>query len=225
MNGAVPTVSTRQLRTLAIFVAGVLALLGMVSVTAPAAPKKPVPNPRGAVKPTVTKKFMPSQFILSPGPAQLKFRIENPAGNPALNGLGFSDGLPAGLIYGAKTKTCTGSAIGALVVSGVSVPAGPSSCEITINFVAKECGIYSNTAANAKSKTLNVANLAADLSVVGSPPCPQFKMPDAPGPSGSTTSSPSTSLPSLPPAPTSTAPSSPQGLPNPKGTPISVAAR
>jgi hypothetical protein len=185
----------RRLRLVATFLTAVLLLVGMgTSFSAPAAPKKkPALNPPGAAKPVVTKAFLSNQIVAG-GSGILRFTITNPAGNPALVGLSFSDGLPSDLAYGVKTKTCSASLSGLLTVTKLSVAPGPSTCTIDIKFVTKKCGTFVNAAVNTKSKTLDVANLNATLSVVGSPPCPQFKMPQPSDPLPPTSSGPPTSI-------------------------------
>ena len=116
------------------------------------------------VPPTLTKIFGPPTSFPIGGSTTLTFTIANPAGNPALTGLGFSDDLPAGLqlLNGTVGGTCaagytitddadlpalpaaltTGST--SILVSNLSVAAGASSCTIIVNVTNKPLQVNSS---------------------------------------------------------------------------------
>ncbi len=99
------------------------------------------------LSPTLTKSFSPTTF-LSGGTTTLTFTVTNPAANPALTNVGFVDSLPSGLQIAATPAvggTCTNAvaattaaAGGTLItVSNLQVPAGASSCTVTVAITNK----------------------------------------------------------------------------------------
>ncbi len=99
------------------------------------------------VNPTLTKAFSPTTF-LSGGTTTLTFTVTSPAGDPALTNVGFIDSLPSGLqIAGtpavggtcANAVAATTAAAGAttITVANLQVPAGPSSCTVTVAITNK----------------------------------------------------------------------------------------
>jgi uncharacterized repeat protein (TIGR01451 family) len=93
--------------------------------------------------PTLTKSFSPTT-INSGGTTVLTFTVTNPAGSPAVSNIGFTDTLPSGLAVGnppsvggtcanAAAATTATAGTGTIAVSNLQVPAGASSCTVTVN--------------------------------------------------------------------------------------------
>ena len=139
---------------------------------------------------TLTKSFLPTT-IDAGGTTVLTFTVTNPGGSPAVSNIGFTDTLPSGLVVGnppAVGGTCANAAAATnatagtnkIAVSNLQVPAGASSCTVTVNvtnaagqFNADCTGnpaAFTNTAANLSS-IANVLNtvLSSCLVVAGQP--------------------------------------------------------
>ncbi len=133
------------------------------------AAKAPTPVSKNLAK--VVKAFSPATIPYT-GTSILKFKIFK-CGGPIVSGIGFVDMLPAGPSYSPLPSTCvplpmvSGSM---LTVSGVSLPAGPSSCLIRLRARQAPCGKFQNTAANVTGATnVNTSALNATPTVVGIP--------------------------------------------------------
>lgn len=108
--------------------------------------------------PVLTKKFTPAT-ILAGTDSSLTFTITNSSGNPAQNGLGFSDQLSTSLTVTTTTQQCGGtvSVSGAKIVfSGGKLDAGTTDCTITATILAAPAGSYVN-------KTTDITGLAGGL--------------------------------------------------------------
>jgi uncharacterized repeat protein (TIGR01451 family) len=91
--------------------------------------------------PVLTKSFSPS--AINPGEASvLTFSVANPLGAPPLSNVGFVDALPAGLAVASPPSvggTCVNAAAATIAsgstitVSNLQVPAGASTCTVTVN--------------------------------------------------------------------------------------------
>jgi mucin-19 len=161
---------------------GVAAMAAVISAAIPA------PAFSGGVPTTLTKSFSPTT-IGAAGTTVLTFTVTNPAGSPALSNIGFTDTLPSGLVVAnppAVSGTCSNAAAATIATGGTNtiavtnlqVPAGASSCTVTVNvtnvagqFNADCTGdpaAFTNTAANLSAVT-NVLNSAQPscLVVVG----------------------------------------------------------
>ena len=92
--------------------------------------------------PTINKAFSPLSISVG-GTTVLTFTVTNPAGNPALSNVGWVDTLPSGLQVANTTVggTCTNAAAATTVaaagssitVANLQVPAGASTCTVTVN--------------------------------------------------------------------------------------------
>ena len=144
-----------------------------------------------AAPPSVNKAFSPN--VIAPGGTTvLTFTVTNPAGSPAVSNVGFVDTLPVGLkatglasgstcanaaTAGVTTVSATGSTI---TVVGLQVPAGASSCTVTVNvtnvtgqFNASCTGnptAFTNISTNVT--VTNVINAVTPSCVVVTPPTP-----------------------------------------------------
>jgi len=131
--------------------------------------------------PTLTKSFNPTA-INAGGVSQLSLTFTNPAGNPALTNLAVNDPLPSGVTVAASpglVNTCNGTVTGAttgsnsISLSGGSLPAGASSCQVQVNVTSSTPGQANNTTGNvtATGSGVNVTGTqaSASLTVVAPP--------------------------------------------------------
>ena len=159
---------------------------------------------------TLTKSFLPTT-IDAGGTTILTFTVTNPAGSPAVSNVGFTDTLPSGLVVGnpsavggtcanAAAATTATSGTNTIAVSNLQVPAGASSCTMTVNVTNAvgqfnpECtgnpAAFTNTATNL-SAVANVLNtvVSSCLVVAGQPTATATHTPTN-TPTGSPTSTP-----------------------------------
>ena len=99
------------------------------------------------VYPTLTKSFMPP-MINAGQSTTLTFTLTNPPGNPGVSNVNFYDYLPSSLQVAAipnVTGTCPNALMATMAmpgntnvsVSSLQVPAGPSSCTVSVNITNK----------------------------------------------------------------------------------------
>jgi uncharacterized repeat protein (TIGR01451 family) len=125
--------------------------------------------------PSITKTFGAALLPLN-GTTTLSFAINNPNQNTTLNGLAFTDSLPAGLVVAnpnSLNNTCGGTATGAagsssVTLAGASLAAG-ASCAVSVNVTGTTTGIKNNSVqiTSTNGGTGNTSN--ASISVVGPP--------------------------------------------------------
>jgi hypothetical protein len=108
--------------------------------------------------PTISKAFGKAKIALNSS-TSLGFTITNPNATTTLNGIGFSDTLPAGLIVSTPnglTGSCGGGTITAtqgtnsISLTGASLAAG-ASCTFSVNVTGTSVGVQNNTTGNVSS--------------------------------------------------------------------------
>jgi hypothetical protein len=108
--------------------------------------------------PTITKQFGGSSIPLN-GTTSLTFTINNPNAATTLNGIGFSDTLPAGLVVSTPnglTGSCGGGAItatagsGSISLLGASLAAS-TQCTFSVNVTGITAGLQNNTTGSVTS--------------------------------------------------------------------------
>lgn len=127
--------------------------------------------------PSISKAFGAATIPLS-GTTSLTFTITNPAGNTvALNGLAFTDTLPAGLqvagtpnISNACGGTFTASAGSGIVNLSAGTVAASNSCSISLNVTGTTAGVKPNTTGNVTSTNGGTGNTASASITVDAPP-------------------------------------------------------
>jgi hypothetical protein len=124
--------------------------------------------------PTITKSFAVPTIPLNQN-TTLTFKITNPNTTVTLNGVGFTDVLPAGLmVAAAATSAGCGSpsitgAPGSVNVSGATIVAG-GTCTITVSITATTAGTKNNTTSNVTSTNGGIGNTASAKLIVLAPP-------------------------------------------------------
>ena len=129
-----------------------------------------------ATAPTITKSFGASSIPLN-GTSSLSFVITNPAANTiALNGVAFTDSLPAGLVVATPNgliNTCGGTATAVAGATTVSLSAATlavnSSCTLSANVVGTTAGLKNNSV-QVTSTEGGVGNTSTASITVVSPP-------------------------------------------------------
>ncbi|MDA7417544.1 hypothetical protein PGB34_14340 [Xenophilus arseniciresistens] len=126
--------------------------------------------------PVLTKAFSPSAIVQG-GTATLTFTIQSLAGVPLQAGLTFTDTLPAGLVLAQAPalNQCGGLVTGAaggstILLAAGSLPAGPSSCQITVQVTsapgqgAATCpsAATTNASGNISALPVNLVNGVTD---------------------------------------------------------------
>ncbi|MDL5056227.1 Ig-like domain-containing protein [Geitlerinema calcuttense] len=144
------------------------------------------PGVGGADDPTVTtiiagltfsKDFL-TDPILTGETSTLQFTITNPAGNPALTNLSFTDDLPSGLVYVSPVTTpqCDGTVTlidaDSLTFTGGSLGAGDSACtiEVTVESNGAALGSLTNTTSPLTADGGITAAPATAVIFIGVPP-------------------------------------------------------
>ena len=101
--------------------------------------------------PTISKAFGATSIPLN-GSTTLTFTIANPNSGTTVNGIGFSDTLPAGLVISTPNGlggTCGGTPTAAAGSASVSLSAlslaGSTSCTLVVNVTGSAAGAQSNT--------------------------------------------------------------------------------
>jgi uncharacterized repeat protein (TIGR01451 family) len=125
--------------------------------------------------PQITKAFGAASIPLN-GTTSLSFTITSSNQNLTLNGVAFTDNLPAGLVVATPSNlnnTCGGTATAAagsstVSLSGASLAPG-ASCTVSVNVQGTTAGIKNNsvTVSSTNGGTGNTSN--ASISVVGPP--------------------------------------------------------
>jgi len=197
----------------------------------------PAPASAGAI-PTLSKSFS-SAAITDGGTTTLTFTLTNPAGAPAVSNVGFTDTLPAGLVVqnapneggtcanAAAATTATGGS-NSITVTALQVPAGSSTCTVTVDVTNATGQLNPDCTGNPASFTngsgnvvvTNVTNgiAASCLTVVGVTP----GTPTA-TPTNTPTTVPPTSTPTTTPSNTpTTAPPTSTPTMTPSNTPTTV---
>jgi len=127
--------------------------------------------------PSILKAFGAATIPLN-GTTSLTFTITNPAGNTvALNGLAFTDTLPAGMVVATPnglSSTCGGTPTavagsGSVSLSGGTVAAS-SSCSISVNVTGTSVGQKNNTTGAVSSTNGGTGNTASASIIVDAPP-------------------------------------------------------
>jgi fimbrial isopeptide formation D2 family protein/uncharacterized repeat protein (TIGR01451 family) len=125
--------------------------------------------------PTITKQFGAATIPLN-GTTSLTFTINNPNTGVTLNGLAFTDNLPAGLVIASTpnlTNTCGGTATAVGGSGSVSLSAGTlaasASCTVSVNVQGTTAGVKNNSVqvTSTEGGTGNTSN--ASITVVGAP--------------------------------------------------------
>jgi uncharacterized repeat protein (TIGR01451 family) len=125
--------------------------------------------------PSITKAFGAATIPLN-GTTSLTFTITNSNVNSVLNGIAFSDSLPAGLVVATPSglsNTCGGTATATAGSSSVSLSAATlaagASCTVTVNVQGTTAGVKNNsvTVSSTNGGTGNTSN--ASITVVGPP--------------------------------------------------------
>lgn len=131
--------------------------------------------------PTLTKAFSPPS-INEGGSTVLTFTIANPTGAPPLTTVGFVDTLPSGLAVanGSIGGTCVNAAAATsataggntITVTALQVPAGESTCTVTVNVTNAADQTNESCSADPAAFTNGSANVSVTNVVNGiSPTC------------------------------------------------------
>ena len=129
-----------------------------------------------AMPPTLSKAFGVSILPLN-GTTTLTFTIGNPNPSQTLNGIAFTDTLPAGVVVATTpgaSSTCGGTITavggsGTISFSGGSL-AGNGTCTVTVNVTGTTIGVKNNTTGNVSSTESGPGLTAsASMTVVGPP--------------------------------------------------------
>jgi uncharacterized repeat protein (TIGR01451 family) len=128
-----------------------------------------------AQPPSITKSFGAASIPLN-GTTTLSFNITNPNTNVALNGLAFTDNLPAGLVVASTpnlSNACGGTATavggsGSVSLSGGTLAAS-ASCTVSVNVQGTTAGVKNNSVqvTSTEGGTGNTSN--ASITVVAPP--------------------------------------------------------
>jgi uncharacterized repeat protein (TIGR01451 family) len=126
--------------------------------------------------PTIAKAFAPTVIALG-GTTTLTFTVGNPNAGTALNGIAFSDSLPAGLSVAAVPNVVNGcggafTAVPAATMvdlSGVTLAAS-GTCTVSVDVVGLTSGVKNNTTGNVSSTNGGVGNTASASVTVLEPP-------------------------------------------------------
>src|SRR5579864_1328950 len=105
-----------------------------------------------ASPPTISKAFNPTSIVLNAN-STLSFTIQNPNTNVALNGVAFTDNLPAGVVVAATPNvngSCGSGTITAIAGSGsISLSGGTlatsGSCTFSVDVTGTTAGVKLNT--------------------------------------------------------------------------------
>ncbi len=127
--------------------------------------------------PTLTKAFSPAS-INDGGSTVLTFFVENPTGAPPLTNVGFVDTLPSGLVVASPASvggTCVNAAAattatpggGTITVTGLDVPAGSSTCTVTVDVTNASGQTNESCGSNPAAFTNDSGNVAVTNVVNG----------------------------------------------------------
>ncbi len=140
-----------------------LTLVLVSSLAAPGAAQTQVP--------TFDKAFNPS--TIGPGSAStLVFDIVNPSATVGVNGIDFTDNLPAGVVIATpagESSSCGGTLSAPAGGTGISLTGGQvgaaSSCSISVNVTSATSGTHTNVSGDLTSSAGNSGTATADLTV------------------------------------------------------------
>ena len=126
--------------------------------------------------PTIAKAFGAASIVLN-GTTTLTFDLTNPNAVSALNGVSFTDTLPAGLVVGTPNglvSTCSGTVTavagaGSVVLANGALPAS-GSCTITVSIIGVTAGDKNNTTNAVTSTEGGSGGTASDSVTVVAPP-------------------------------------------------------
>ena len=126
--------------------------------------------------PAIAKAFGKSVFPIG-STTSLTFTVSNPNTTTTLSGVGFSDGLPAGLVVNSPnglSSTCGGTATavagsGSVSLSGGSLP-GSGSCTVSVTVKGTTAGTKNNTSGAVTSTEGGSGNTASASVIVALPP-------------------------------------------------------
>ena len=129
---------------------------------------------------TLSKSFSPTT-IADGGATTLTFTVTNPAGAPAVSNVGFVDTLPSGLrvatpaavggtCANAAAATAATAGAGTITTTNLQVPAGASSCTVTVNVTNAAGQVNASCAGNPAAFTNGAANVAVTSVVNGVTP-------------------------------------------------------
>jgi len=144
--------------------------------------------------PTIAKAFAPTTIQVG-GTTTLTFSIGNPNAGAALNGIAFTDNLPAGLSVAAApnvVNNCGGTftavaAATTVSLSGVTLAAN-GTCTVAVDVTGSTAGVKNNTTGNVSSTDGGVGNTAsASVTVLGPPSIAKAFTPTGIAPGGTST--------------------------------------
>jgi CSLREA domain-containing protein len=123
----------------------------------------------------VTKSFGAAKIPLN-GTTSLTINISNPNTNVTLNGLAFTDNLPAGLVIATPnglSNTCGGTATATAGSSGLSLSGGTlaasASCAVTVNVTGTTAGTKNNSVTVSSTEGGTSGAATASITVVAPP--------------------------------------------------------
>ena len=126
--------------------------------------------------PSIVKAFGASTVALNAN-VSLTFSLSNTNATTTLNGIAFTDSLPAGMVVATPSNlnsTCNGSAVAvngasSASLSGASLAPG-GSCSISLNVLGTTAGIKSNTVSVTSTTTAALSNSSTTSVTVVAPP-------------------------------------------------------
>ncbi|HVG91825.1 MAG TPA: hypothetical protein VNB54_10090, partial [Alphaproteobacteria bacterium] len=123
----------------------------------------------------VTKSFGAAKIPLN-GTTSLSINISNPNANVTLNGLAFTDNLPAGLVIATPnglSNTCGGTATATAGSGGLSLSGGTlaasASCVVSVNVTGTIAGDKNNSVVVSSTEGGTSATASASITVVAPP--------------------------------------------------------
>ncbi|HET8888255.1 MAG TPA: hypothetical protein VFQ41_05075 [Candidatus Angelobacter sp.] len=128
-----------------------------------------------ATPPSITKVFGAATIPLN-GTTSLTFTIQNPNTGLTLNGIAFTDNLPAGLVVATPnglSNTCGGTATAVVGSGSISLSGGTlassASCTVSVNVTGTTAGVKNNSVqvTSTEGGTGNTSN--ASITVVAPP--------------------------------------------------------
>ena len=141
--------------------------------------------------PTLAKSFSPT-IIADGGTTTLTFTVAAPAGAPAMSNVGFVDVLPSGLrvanppdiggtCANAAAATTATAGTGTITTAGLQVPAGASTCTVTVNVTNVAGQLNASCAGNPAAFTNSAGNITVSNVANGvAPTCISMALPVAP---------------------------------------------